>query len=276
MNKFFQLFIVVKFLTLLCIVVAHASTGEWKGNEQGKVRILSSGGLQENSNSYLLGIEMALEPGWKTYWRHPGESGIPTKFDFSASNNLKESDIFYPVPTNYFDGYGNTIVYFDHVIFPVKIKPTDPDVPIYLHAKLTYGLCEEICIPGEATLSLTLSPFESFDQSSFSMINAALSQVPRPPRENDDISITNIKKITDENGNPRLEITAKVIEDSVEPSLFVFGPADIYIEVPQLIQHLDTESQWYLPLSNLQEGNFELQFILVQESEAIEKKWYLN
>ncbi len=276
MMKLFPILVALNVLTILNTLPVHAAIGQWGGQEQGQVRILTSGGLQEKDEYYLLGIEMALEPGWKTYWRNPGEAGIPTTIDFSASSNLSDSEVFYPIPTTYFDGYSSSIVYIDHVIFPIKLKPVDPYLPINLEANLTYGLCEKVCIPGEAILNTILSPNEPIDQISLDVINTALSQVPRSPQLNDSISITKIEKISDNRENPVLQISAKIVENANEPNLYVVGPPDIYLEIPQLTFHSKDVSQWNLPLSNLERTGFDLQFILIQESEAIEKKWYLN
>ena len=276
MVKLFSILVVLIVLTIINTIPVHAAIGQWGGEEQGQVRILTSGGLQEKNEYYLLGIEMALEPGWKTYWRHPGEAGIPTEIDFSASSNLSNSEVLYPIPTTYFDGFSNSIVYIDHVIFPIKVKPKNPNLPIILQANLTYGLCEKVCIPGNAILNTILSPDETVDQISLDAINIALAQVPQSQQLNDKISITKIEKISNGHENPALQITAKIIENANEPNLFVVGPPDIYIDLPQLTSYSKNESQWYLPLSNLEKTGFDLQFILIQESEAIEKKWHLN
>src|ERR1700746_344681 len=59
------------------------------------------------SGSVLLGgIAMQLEPGWKTYWRSPGDSGVPPRFDFSKSDNVEAVTVLWPAPKKFDDGAG--------------------------------------------------------------------------------------------------------------------------------------------------------------------------
>ena len=276
MKKLFLYLIIVNCLATFISASTQAAISQWKGVEQGQVRLLTSGGLQGTNNHYLIGIEIALEPGWKTYWRNPGESGIPTEINFSSSSNLKNAETFYPIPTTHFDGYSNSIVYFDHVIFPIKVVPEDPNLPINLHTLVTYGLCETVCIPGEVALDTTLFPNDTIDKSSLSIINTVLEQIPSPAQPNDKIAITSVEETKNDKGIIGLIITAKIIENGLQPDLFVVGPPNIYIEMPEFQYHSKNQGQWFLSLSNIKQRNFNLHFTLVQESNAIEKIWNLN
>ena len=71
------------------------------------------------------GVEIKLQPGWKTYWRYPGDSGVPPVFDFAASDNVKSATVLWPAPVRFADGGGNSIGYKGDVIFPLRIVPRD-------------------------------------------------------------------------------------------------------------------------------------------------------
>jgi DsbC/DsbD-like thiol-disulfide interchange protein len=122
------------------------------------------------------GIEIRLEPGWQTYWRDPGDSGAPPKFDFSASENVKSVSVLWPAPQRFPDGAGgNSIGYLNHVILPLHVVPTDDTKQTALRLKLDYDICSNICIPVEANLALRLSG----DGAEDTAIERAEIRVPR-------------------------------------------------------------------------------------------------
>ena len=104
----------------------------------------------DDETFHRAGIEMRLAPGWKTYWRYPGDSGIPPRFDFSASRNVKSITVRWPAPQRLADESGVSIGYKHDVVFPLDAL------------KIDYAVCEKICVPadGNAELTLTGSPSE--------------------------------------------------------------------------------------------------------------------
>lgn len=121
------------------------------------------------------GLEIAMAPGFKTYWRNPGEAGgIPPEFDFSGSGNLQSASVLYPVPHRTRDKAGENIAYKDHVILPVLLEPQDKSQPIALKVKAVYGVCKDICIPAEAELSTTIPE----DAAQSAALQHALGTVP--------------------------------------------------------------------------------------------------
>lgn len=108
--------------------------------------------------SRLIGLAITLAPGWKTYWRSPGETGVPPQFDFSGSGNLASAEIFWPRP-GLFESFGMTTVgYEDRVVLPVRLVPEDADAPIAFAASVTLGVCNEICVFEETALAADLAP----------------------------------------------------------------------------------------------------------------------
>jgi hypothetical protein len=100
-----------------------------------------------------------MSPGFKTYWRNPGEAGgVPPEFDFSGSDYLARATVFYPAPHRTKDKAGENIAYKDHVVFPVLITPKDAAGPVLVKLKVIYGVCKDICIPAEAELAIALPP----------------------------------------------------------------------------------------------------------------------
>jgi DsbC/DsbD-like thiol-disulfide interchange protein len=122
------------------------------------------------------GIEIRLDPGWTTYWRDPGDSGAPPRFDFSGSENVKSVSVLWPAPERFPDGAGgNAIGYRNHVILPLHVIPADNVKPSALHLRLDYDVCYNICIPVEADLALKLNG----DGAEDAAIEKAEVRVPR-------------------------------------------------------------------------------------------------
>lgn len=136
-------------------VAADASA--WDGDQRAAVRIIA--GAQHGA-VHRAGIEIRLAPGWKTYWRYPGDSGIPPRFDFSNSKNVKSVTVRYPAPHRLTDESGTSIGYKTNVVFPLDIVPQNAAQPVMLAVKADYAVCEKICIPaeGKAELSVTGKP----------------------------------------------------------------------------------------------------------------------
>src|SRR5271156_1068152 len=119
------------------------------------------------------GIELRLGAGWKTYWRYPGDSGVPPRFDFSKSTNVKSVTVRWPAPHRFTDESGASIGYKGGVLMPLDIVPANPAQPVTLRIALEYAICERICIPAVGSAALGLGAASSFDAA----LAAAQAQV---------------------------------------------------------------------------------------------------
>ena len=129
----------------------------WDGDQRAAVRLIAGA---QRGTVRRAGIEIRLAPGWKTYWRYPGDSGIPPRFDFSHSKNVKSVTVRYPAPHRLTDESGTSIGYKHGVVFPLDIVPQNAAQPVVLAVKADYAVCEKICIPaeGKAELNVTGRP----------------------------------------------------------------------------------------------------------------------
>ena len=114
-----------------------------------------SGG--QDGDIWQAGILIELEPGWKTYWRVPGDTGIPPQFDWAGSKNSGAIEVGYPVPSRFHDAGGESIGYHDQVLFPLFVKPEKSDEMVHLQLNMFFAVCNEICIPAKATADLLLN-----------------------------------------------------------------------------------------------------------------------
>src|SRR3954466_11645282 len=148
-------------LSALCpaIEARAQDASPWQRDSHSAVRLLAG----SRSGAVLLGgIAFQLQPGWKTYWRNPGDSGVPPRFDFSKSENIDAVTVLWPAPTKFDDGAGGfSLGYHDRIVLPLRIVAKTPDKPVTLRATINYAVCEKICIPVEAGPELSFNSVAS-------------------------------------------------------------------------------------------------------------------
>jgi DsbC/DsbD-like thiol-disulfide interchange protein len=203
----------------------------WQRDGHSAVRLLAG----SRSGAVLLGgIAFQLQPGWKTYWRTPGDSGVPPRFDFSKSDNIEAVTILWPAPTKFDDGAGgHSLGYHDQVVLPLRIVAKNADKPVTLRAAINYAVCEKLCIPVEANAELGFSSVASTEDSA---LFAALDTVPKPANVGDPnpLTIRDVKR----DGKSTVLVDAIAPADAKEVTLFVEGPTpDWGLPVPKLLEH---------------------------------------
>src|SRR6185437_14191895 len=213
------------------IISARAEDASaWQKAAHSAVRLLAG----SRSGAVLLGgIAFELAPGWKTYWRTSGDSGVPPRFDFSKSENIEAVTVLWPAPRKFDDGAGGfSLGYHDQVVLPLRIVPKSNDKPVTLRAEINYAVCEKICIPVEASTELTFTSVASTEDS---VLFAALDTVPKPASVGDPNPLT----IRDVEREGKSTVLVDVISpDHKAVNLFVEGPTpDWALPVPKLLEH---------------------------------------
>jgi DsbC/DsbD-like thiol-disulfide interchange protein len=202
----------------------------WQKGTHAAVRLLAG----SRSGPVLLGgVAVQLDPGWKTYWRTSGDSGVPPRFDFSKSDNVEAVTVLWPAPTKFDDGAGGfSLGYHDQVVLPLRIVPKVNDKPVTLRANINYAVCEKICIPVEASTELTFASVASTEDS---VLFAALDTVPKPASVGDPNPLT----IRDVKREGKSTVLIDVLSpDARTVNLFVEGPTpDWALPVPKLVEH---------------------------------------
>ncbi len=104
----------------------------------------------------MAGIRIRLAPGWKTYWRAPGDSGIPPLFNWQEAENLASFGLQWPIPeVSWLNGM-RSIGYKGEVTLPLEVQTIDPDAPVRISGQMLIGICESVCVPVELDLEATL------------------------------------------------------------------------------------------------------------------------
>jgi DsbC/DsbD-like thiol-disulfide interchange protein len=218
------------FSAALAIEARAEDSSPWQRDTHSAVRLLAG----SRSGGVLLGgIAIQLEPGWHTYWRMPGDSGVPPRFDFSKSDNVEAVTVLWPAPMKFDDGSGgHSLGYKKQVVLPLRIVAKNNDKPVTLRAHINYAVCEKICIPVEAASELTFSSVASTEDGNLA---AALDTVPKPANIGDPAPVTIRDVRRDGDKGVLVDVSAPEAKDV---QLFVEGPTpDWALPVPRLVEH---------------------------------------
>ncbi len=132
-------------------------------------------GWRQADGSRIAAIEIRLAPGWHTYWRVPGDAGIPPSFDWSRSRNVASVAYEWPRPER-FESYGLESFGFEReLVLPVRLTPIDPEAPLALSLDAAFGVCSDICVAASAETAASLAPGAEEGRDA---IEAALSERP--------------------------------------------------------------------------------------------------
>jgi len=218
------------FVAAMAKEVRADDASPWQQDSHSAVRLLAG----SRSGAVLLGgIAIQLQPGWKTYWRTPGDSGVPPRFDFANSDNVEAVTVLWPAPRKFDDGGGGiSFGYKQQVVLPLRIVAKNADKPLTLRADIHYAVCEKLCIPVEAHAELSFASVASTEDSA---LFAALDTVPKPANIGDPNPLT----IRDVKREGKSTVLVDVVSpDARDVSLFVEGPTpDWGLPVPNLVEH---------------------------------------
>lgn len=213
----------------------HASS--WVTDHASRARLIA-GGMPSRMGQppqLVAGLEIEMDDGWKTYWRNPGTSGVPPRFDFAGSENLAEAIPLYPAPARIADRDGDTIGYKKSVVFPISVRPADPSKAVTLKLAAEYGVCKDVCIPVQPALSLVIPPGTASTPAGNTLAKA-LDQVPRPAenRRLNDPKLGSVK-IDLATAKPAIVLDAIFGNDTKGADIFLEAPDGIWIPMPKRV-----------------------------------------
>jgi len=204
----------------------------WNGDARGAVRLIA-GGPADPDTPIHAGVEMRLEPGWHTYWRYPGDAGVPPHFDFAGSQNVATVTVLWPAPRKIQEQGMTAIGYVGDVVWPLAIVPQNRDKPVTLRLKLDYAVCEKLCVPAEGRAELELTGDHA---AAAAVLARAQAQVPKKSVLGDSAPLA-IRAIRRERGAARPRVVVDVAAPAgSDVALFVEGPSpDWALPVPMAI-----------------------------------------
>ncbi len=197
---------------------SSAELTAWQDLGGGRARLVTIYDPVEGKIEGIVDVE--LQPGWVTYWRNPGQSGIPPIFDFSKSSGVTVDQPLFPVPAAKFAAGITSIVYNNRVAFPFKAVPVISPLSGALQLDMVIGVCEEICIPATASFSQDLSKLNHSDLTALEMIEQAYQKIPVTKIDDPEWPIIlNAKWKT----NSVVSVEARIPRSTSKPELFAEG-----------------------------------------------------
>ncbi|HEY1599952.1 MAG TPA: protein-disulfide reductase DsbD domain-containing protein [Pirellulales bacterium] len=239
-------------LLLALIVPAQplqAAATNWIGDDRATARLVTVVAATGSGSTVDAGLEIRLAPGWHTYWRSPGEAGLPPHIDWQDSTNLSHTEIAWPAPKRIsiqgLQGY----VYEDHVLLPIVLSLGRPGAPLALHAALTYGVCKEVCIPYSAHFDLALPAGVALADKEAALISAARAHVPAALAA-DGMSLLGVT-VTPAKAGATLEIRLRSMDVRFgNPDLFVEGIPDVAPPQPVVVlSNSAHEARFSIPIA---------------------------
>jgi len=209
---------------------ANSFETNWKGSDKSQLRLITAKAAWRGQKRLFAGIDIRLAPKWKTYWRTPGDTGIPPFFDWAGSENLLKAEVLYPVPHWFEDAAGLSIGYKSRVTLPVIITPKDPLLPVVLKLNASYAICYDLCVPVSTQQSLKIdgemsSPFVP-------VMEMALLDVPEQVKQPaDGIGVHKVDFVAGDKKALNVQVRAPQKASKVE--LFIEGPGDLYVPAPK-------------------------------------------
>lgn len=140
---------------------AEPGASTWVESEYAASRLIATQpAFSPEDSTLLLAWEVVLKKGWKTYWRSPGEAGVPPMFSWEGSVNLAAAELRYPLPRRFELFDFQTFGYGGRLLMPILIRPRVKGAPVTVRASVKYLICETVCIPLDASFELDLPAAE--------------------------------------------------------------------------------------------------------------------
>lgn len=220
--------LMLAFWTTAFVAQADSLTSAAVQTDQTQVQLVAAVTGVGDLAAIPLGLRMELKPGWKTYWRSPGDAGYPLTIDYTGSRNLAGAELSWPAPHR-FKLFGlQTFGYSDEVVFPIAARPQVPGQPMTIHAQLRYLVCETICIPYTAELNLGIPAAPADLSDDAPLISRYRALVPGNGARSG-LRLTQFGIATD--GRLVADLASDTLPFS-EPDVLIEGPADFEFGAP--------------------------------------------
>lgn len=201
----------------------------WMELSNARARLIAGAPATKSASAYLAGVQLTLAEGWKTYWRMPGDAGVPPAFDWSGSSNVASVKVLYPAPRRMHEAGAQSVGYKTAVLFPVEVVPKDASKPVDLSLVMEFGICRDICIPAEAKMSLKLQPAAMAGRPSPAILTA-LESVPRQEARRRSLDPRVVSATASLDGPaPRLTVEAVFPRGSQSADAFLEAPDGLYV-----------------------------------------------
>ena len=243
------------------------------------LRLVSAGIVEGRAE---VGLEIALEPGWKTYWRTPGDAGIPPAIDWSKSRGVGGLELRFPAPVRFGEADARSIGYTEPVILPIDLALTDPAGPAVLDLDVQVGVCHDICVPVSAHLTATLAAAAPVDRGALARLAEARARLPVAAVKGVAPWVISLERDRDATAGALL-VKVKMPEDDDDDrcDVLVEGPNDDWaLPLPEKIAESGGREIWRFDLDGIPRGakleGTELRFTMRARDRVVEQRVTLD
>jgi DsbC/DsbD-like thiol-disulfide interchange protein len=227
---------------------ARAVSSDWTETEGGRIRLTALSPSDDGVIRAILDVD--LLPGWKTYWRDPGDSGVPPSINFEGSTNIRQSRLDFPAPERIDDGYSIWAGYTYPVAFPVTLTQVSPGEMTIVEAQVFLGICKSICIPFQTSFSLAIDPDRQPNSYEVRLVERAHSDIPEPPGNGFEVVEASISDQAD-----ALMFSIAHPQADGEVELFLTGPSGWYFDIPEQVETANAIATIRVPIIDAPEGD---------------------
>ncbi|MGL4634406.1 MAG: protein-disulfide reductase DsbD domain-containing protein [Beijerinckiaceae bacterium] len=259
------------------VVAGSASAAEpvqsaWSQASHSGIRLLAGGPVAGTPSQHRAGIHIRMHEGFKTYWRHPGDSGVPPVFRFEGSQNLKSAVVRFPAPVKFADGAGGHSYGYHgpDVVLPLEIVAVDPGKPVHLHLQMDYAVCEKLCVPASGQAKLVIS--RNILAGMHPALLQAEKRVPSMHKmaEGDVLKVMGLRKAAE----PEHFLVDVILPAKAQPVLFIEGESPWFMETKSFTQTGDDKGTFLVAVIEKSKAvdctGADLTLTLVTEKNAIE------
>lgn len=218
----------------LLVSPSFGATSEWFEHEHGAVRLISANAGAGAGQTIDLGLQFRMKPGWKVYWRSPGDAGFPPQVSWVGSTNFAGATISWPAPQRFSVLGLETLGYKEEVVFPISAEVFERGKTVNLAARVRFLTCDDICVPYETNFKLTLPAGRDLNTPASGTIVTWQGRVPTDvtkPVPSAPLAIERAE-IAGSGANQALIVQITGKDALKKPDLFVEGPVDYGFKKP--------------------------------------------
>ena len=227
--------VIIVLAALISSQPAGALSSSATTSEFGSARLVSAVEATGSLQQIQLGLHLTMPAGWKTYWRSPGDAGLPARINWEGSTNLAGAEIRWPIPER-FSLFGlETFGYEREVVLPIAARPATPGEAMTLAASVDYLVCKDICVPLTAQLRLELPAGPARPSEQAHLIDRFNVRVPSALTATG-LAIEDVVAVGD-GEKARLIVTARSDSPFAKPDLLIEGPSGLAFGKPVVERH---------------------------------------
>ncbi|QND52225.1 hypothetical protein HB779_10115 [Phyllobacterium sp. 628] len=241
-----------------------AGNSEWTKTPGGSVRLIVDN-PEKGATEVRGAVQINLDPGWKTYWREPGDAGVPPELALTQYGNIKSYSLGFPAPHRFEDGGSKWAGYKKSVALPVILTLTDPSKPAQLKGHAFLGICEAICIPVTAEFNIPIDNNPS-DALTKTLVSDAFSALPEKAS-----AAFGIKSAVRKDDH--VKVTVQLPENEPQADLFVAGESGVTFGMAKMKTREANSAVFSIPvLTGKDKKSVTLNYTLVQGEKAVSGK----